>query len=96
MFQKLINHLKKLRIRYQGRNSQFLKAVKKADELHEKTGKRYRVFFFGNRYHVWTREDIRRKQHFGLLKFGKKCGKDFDTICFYDTDAATKGGTPCS
>ena len=95
MLQRLINYFKKLRLRFQGRNSQFLKAVKKADELHKKTGKRYRVFFFGNKYHVWTREDIRKKQHAGLLKFEKKCGKDFDGVCFYDTDAA-KGGKPCS
>lgn len=94
MLQRLINYFKKLRVRFQGRNSQFLKAVKKADKLHTKTGKRYRVFFFGTRYHVWTREDIRRKQHGGLLKFGKKPGKDFDGICFYDTDAM-KGGQPC-
>ena len=38
MIKRLINFFKKLRIRFQGRNSQFLKAVKKADELHKKTG----------------------------------------------------------
>ncbi|HHT23162.1 MAG TPA: hypothetical protein GXZ87_07625 [Bacteroidales bacterium] len=95
MLQTVINYFKKLRIRFQGRDSQLQKAIKKADKLHKKNGKRYRVFFFGNRYHVWTRKDIREKQHFGLLRFDKKCGKDFDKICFYDT-GAKKGGKPCS
>jgi hypothetical protein len=61
------------------------RAKKKADRLHRKTGRRYRVFFFGNKYHVWTRNDIRDRKKSGLFKFFLQAGKDFDRISFYDT-----------
>lgn len=82
----IINWIKLLRIRFQMRPSQLKKAIREADRLHNVTGKRYRVFFFGDRYRVWNRWDIRRKQHEELLRRDKKVGVDFDKICFYDTN----------
>jgi len=37
------------------RPARLKRAIKKANRLHERDGKRYRVFFFGDRYHVWNR-----------------------------------------
>jgi hypothetical protein len=68
------------------RPAALLRATRKADRLHKKTGNRFRVFFFGNRYHVWTRDEIRDRKKSGLFKFDKKAGVDFDTIAFYDTN----------
>lgn len=80
------NWIKLLRIRYQMRPARLKKAIRKADSLHADTGKRYRVFFFGDRYRVWHRQDIRRQQADQLLRRDKKAGADFDQICFYDTN----------
>ncbi len=85
----LKNIFKNLRLRFQGRPSQLEKAKRKADRLHKKTGRRYRVFFFGNRYYAWTRQDIRDRQHSRLLKHHIKPGVDFDRISFYDTNNKT-------
>ncbi|MDH6310583.1 hypothetical protein M2451_003327 [Dysgonomonas sp. PFB1-18] len=75
----------KLYIRFKG-NSYFLaKAIVKADKLHAKTGKRYRVFFFGYEYKAWNRQQIQAQKRIGLLRNGLKVGEDFDKICFYDT-----------
>ena len=68
------------------------RAKKKADRLQQETGHRYRVFFFGNRYHVWTRDDIRGRKKSGLFKYLLKAGEDFDRVSFYDTDKKVK---PC-
>lgn len=81
-------------IRYQGRESQLLKATKQANKLKKKTTKRYRVFFFGYKYRVWTRQDIKDRKNSGLFKRHLKPGVDFDAICFYDTDPQ-KGGAIC-
>jgi hypothetical protein len=62
------------------------RARKKADRLHKKNGHRYRVFFFGNRYRVWTRDDIRGRKKSGLFKYRLKAGEDFDRVAFYDTN----------
>lgn len=75
----------KLFIRFKG-NSYFLsKAIVKAEKLHKKNGKRYRVFFFGYKYRVWDRWQIKEQKRIGLLKKDRKVGEDFDKICFYDT-----------
>ena len=80
-------------IRYCGRPSRLKKAIRQADKLHDQTGKRYRVFFFGYKYRVWTRQDIKERKTVGLFKKTLKPGIDFDLICFYDTE---KGGLSCS
>ena len=72
-------------IRFKGRPYLLHKAIKKANKLHRKTGKRYRVFFFGYKFYVWTRDDIKERKHIGLFKDRLKCGSDFDKVCFYDT-----------
>lgn len=90
LFTIIQNWFKLLQIRYQMRPGQLKKAIKEADRLHNVDGKRYRVFYFGNKYHIWNRQDIRRQQAIGLLKYDKKIGNDFDEISFYDTN--TKGG----
>lgn len=85
MIKKIRNFLNVLYIRFCGRPGALNKAVKKANRLHKKTGQRYRVFFFGNKFHAWNRWDIKEKKRIGLLKKDRKVGTDFDTICFYDT-----------
>lgn len=75
-----------LLLRFHGRKGALNSAIRKADRLHKKTGNRFRVFFFGNRYQVWTRDEIRDRKKSGLFKYGLKAGKDFDTISFYDTN----------
>lgn len=80
-------------IRFCGRPSRLEKAINAADRLHKKTGKRYRVFFFGYKYRVWTRQDIKDRKNVGLLKRHLKAGEDFDKIAFYDTNK--EGGKPC-
>jgi hypothetical protein len=72
-------------LRFRMRPGALERAKRKADLLHKKTGWRYRVFFFGNKYHVWTRNDIRDRKKSGLFKFFLKAGKDFDRVSFYDT-----------
>ena len=76
----------KLYIRYTMRPGELRRAVKKARRLHEKDGRRYRVFYFGYRYHAWNRRDIRRQLNSGIFKDGLKTGIDFDKIAFFDTD----------
>lgn len=73
-------------LRFQMRQSKLNKAIREANKLHKQTARRYRVFWFGNKYRVWNRNDIRRQQASGLLKWNKKAGADFDKICFYDTN----------
>jgi hypothetical protein len=76
----------RLYIRFCGRPGRLKKAIGKAKRLHGKNNRRYRVFFFGYKYRVWTRDDIRRQIKSGLLKDGLKAGQDFDKICFFDTN----------
>ncbi|HHU96841.1 MAG: hypothetical protein QM237_10865 [Bacteroidota bacterium] len=87
LFKIITNWFKIQRLRFQMRPARLKRAIKKANRLHERDGKRYRVFFFGDRYHVWNRMEIRRRQASGLLKRSKKAGEDFDGICFHDTNA---------
>ncbi|MDR1937299.1 MAG: hypothetical protein LBQ73_02210 [Tannerellaceae bacterium] len=89
---ELKNYALGLYIRFRGRPSQLRRAIRRADNLHTLTGKRYRVFFFGYRYHVWERQDIKSRKREGLLQKDRRVGADFDTICFYDTNHIA----PCS
>jgi len=75
-----------LLLKFRMRPAALNRAKRKADMLHRKTGNRFRVFFFGKKYHVWTRDEIRSRKKSGLFKFDKKAGADFDTIAFYDTN----------
>ncbi len=86
LFTIIRNWFKLQRIRFQMRPAKLNKAIQEAKKLHTDTGRRYRVFWFGDKYHVWNRNDIRRRQAEGLLKWNKKAGADFDKICFYDTN----------
>lgn len=90
MIIKILNFIRFLYIRFCGRPSKLQKAIKKATKLHAKTGKRYRVFFFGYKYHVWTRDDIKQRKRSTLFKWYLKAGADFDKICFYDTNNQTQ------
>lgn len=81
-----INSLRKWHIRFRMRPYLLHKARKKADRLSAKNnGRRYRVFFFGYKYRVWDRWQIKEQKRIGLLKKDRKVGEDFDRICFYDT-----------
>jgi len=83
---QIYNFFVKTYIRFRG-NDLFLRAaIRKARRLHCRTGRRYRVFFFGYRYRVWTRADIRQRIKSGLFRRHLKAGNDFENICFYDTD----------
>lgn len=75
-----------LYIRFKGNKIYLNKAIKQANKLHKKTGCRYRVFFFGYNYRVWTRLDIKERKRNELFKKNLKAGADFDKICFYDTN----------
>ena len=86
LFKIIQNWFKLQWLRFQMRKWKLNKAIKQANRLHKVTGRRYRVFWFGSKYHVWNRNDIRRQQSSGLLKWDKKAGADFDQICFYDTN----------
>ena len=86
LFRIIKNWFKLLIMRFQMNKISLNLAIRKAKKLNERTGLRYRVFFFGSKYHVWNRRDIRGKQSQGLLKWNKKAGADFDQICFYDTN----------
>ncbi len=85
------NFFTKLYIRFCGRDAVLKRAIRKAIKLHNKTGKRYRVFFFGYKYRVWTRQDIKERKNIGLFKSELKAGEDFDTIAFFDTNNLTNG-----
>ena len=78
--------LQLLILRFRMRPAALERAKKKADILHKETGYRYRVFFFGNRYRVWRRDEIRNRKKSGLFKYLLKAGNDFDTVAFYDTN----------
>lgn len=86
MIKKLYTLLVHRYIRYKGRPAKLKQAVKDAQEKHKKDGKRYRVFFFGYKYYAWNREDIKRRKRSGLFYDFLKVGKDFDSICHYDTE----------
>ncbi len=90
LIKRIKNKLKELYVRFRGRESKKQQAIRKAKRMSKKTGRRYRVFFFGLRYHAWNRDDIRRYQKSGLFREGLKAGNDFDTICFYDTQNPEK------
>lgn len=75
----------KLYIRFKGNQYYLNKAIKEADRLYKENGRRYRVFFFGYKFRVWTRQDIKNRKNNGLFKSDLKAGEDFDRICFYDT-----------
>ena len=82
---KIKNILSGWYIRFKGRPYLLDKAIREANRMHKKTGRRYRVFFFGYKYRVWDRRQIKEQKRIGLLKKDRKVGKDFDSICFYDT-----------
>lgn len=86
LFRIIQNWFKIQVLRFKMRKSKLNKAIKQANKMHRKTNKRYRVFWFGSKYHVWERRDIRDKQASGLLRWDKRAGQDFDGICFYDTN----------
>ncbi|MDR1454100.1 MAG: hypothetical protein LBJ01_00455 [Tannerella sp.] len=83
---KINRFLIQLYTRFRGRPGALNRAVNRARRLHRKTGRRYRVFFFGYRYRVWNRNDIRGRIKAGLFLSGLKAGKDFDRVCFFDTN----------
>jgi hypothetical protein len=85
--------LKARYIRFKGRPSRLEKAIKKANRLHVRTGRRYRVFFIGMQYHAWDRVDIKRMKRAGIFHGHLKAGADFDTICFHDTSQPEKFNT---
>ncbi len=79
-------HLIRLYIRFKGNRIYLNMAIRRAKRLHRLSGLRYRVFFFGYNYVVWTRADIKERKRCDLFKKHLKAGEDFDKICFYDTN----------
>jgi hypothetical protein len=84
---KLLALVKLVVLNFRMRPAALLRAQRKADQLHKKTGCRYRVFFILGKYRVMDRNDIRDRKKSGIFKFWLKAGKDFDTIAFYDTNS---------
>ncbi|HBL73834.1 MAG: hypothetical protein A2W90_14615 [Bacteroidetes bacterium GWF2_42_66] len=75
-------------VRFKG-NPIFLKsAIRKADKLSKKTGKRYRVFFLKNRYEALTREDIQRRKHSGEWGWHVN-SSNLEPHSFYDTESVS-------
>jgi len=92
---KIRNYFMMLYIRYCGRPAKLKRAIREAIELSRRNGgKRYRVFFFGYRYHAWSREDIKERKRIGLFRSDLKAGSDFDSICFFDTQNPDNYGIP--
>lgn len=84
-----MNLVTNLFIRWRGSNIKKAKAIRKADKLHQETGKQYRVFFLGMRYRVLTRDDIQRLKHEKL--FARHINStNIDHLSFYNT-----GDQPC-
>ena len=86
LFNKIKAPIIRLRIRFCMRPGALNKAIRQAKQLHRETGRRYRVFFFGYQYYVWTRDDIKERKRNELFKWHLKAGEDFDRISFFDTN----------
>jgi hypothetical protein len=71
-------------LRFLGGKLFFKPAVRKAKRLHEKTGLRYRVFFFKGKYYVCNRSEVRKLMRDGFLKRAK-LEADLEKVCFFDT-----------
>ena len=71
-------------LRFRGGKLFFKPAVKKAKRLNEKTGLRYRVFFFKGKYYVCNRSEVRKLMKDGFLRYAK-LESELDKVCFFDT-----------
>jgi hypothetical protein len=72
--------------RFRGRKAAFRRAVTKAARLHQKTGRRYRVFFIKNRYRVFDHQDITDFVNRHYFR-GKKVGRQYlYKKALFDTD----------
>ena len=75
-------------VRYQGNPHKQRRAIRVAKKKHEQDGKRYRVFFLGNRYQALTRDDIQRRKHEHAWGWHVN-STSLGPYCFYDTNLTT-------
>jgi len=84
MIKKVLNWLLSLRVRYNGSPEKLKRAVERANKLHEKNGRRYRVVFINGKYRHYTRVDVQQKKHAG--EWGKNVNMTrLENFEFYDT-----------
>lgn len=77
-------YLKQLYIRLKGRPAALRKAIRRAQNLHRKTGKQYRVYFLDFRYQAITRQDIQNRKHNGQWGWHVNSTR-LAPMCFYST-----------
>jgi len=77
--------LKQLYIRFKGSPFMLNRAKRKADKLHARTGRRYRVFFLENQYQPLTRSDIQARKHDGRWAWHVN-STGMEPHAFYDTN----------
>jgi|GEM_PF-2692074 hypothetical protein len=81
---RLINHLISLYIRFKGRPGALKKAIRRAERLCRKNGKRYRVYFLKQKYQVLSRREIQAKKRNGEWSRNVNVTK-LEPMCFFDT-----------
>jgi len=74
----------KIKIRWYATPKKLQKAIDRANELHEKTGKRYRVFFLEMRYRALCRDDIKERKKNGFFVYWAN-STNMDGYKYYDT-----------
>ena len=74
----------KIQIRWYATPKKLQKAISKADKLHRKTGKRYRVFFLEMRYRALCRDDIKERKKNGFFVY-RANSTNMDEYKYYDT-----------
>ena len=74
----------KIQIRWYATPKKLQKAIDRANKLHEKTGKRYRVFFLEMRYRALCREDIKERKQNGFFVY-RANSTNLDGYKYYDT-----------
>lgn len=77
-------YLKQLYIRFKGRPAALEREIRRAQKLHRKTGKQYRVYFLQNRYQAITRQDIQNRKHNGQWGWHVNSTR-LAPMCFYST-----------
>lgn len=80
----ITRYLKQLYIRFKGRPAALEREIRRAQKLHRKTGKHYRVYFLQNRYQSITRQDIQDRKHAGTWGWHVNSTR-LAPMCFYST-----------
>lgn len=93
-FVRLAWPLKMLYVRFQGGKFKKNAAINKAKRRHRKSNidpkkrKRYRVFFIGQKYRVYNRDDIQKAKHRKKFGWHVNCS-NMQAFCEFDTNNIT-------